>query len=49
MVMNTEEIGVIIARVSTKGQEDEGYSLEAQVKKSENVLRQYANQSDKGV
>lgn len=29
---NAEEIGVILARVSTKGQEDEGYSLEAQVK-----------------
>jgi hypothetical protein len=30
--MNPDEIGVILARVSTKGQEDEGYSLEAQVK-----------------
>lgn len=31
-MMSPDEIGVILARVSTKGQEDEGYSLEAQVK-----------------
>lgn len=29
---STDDVGVILARVSTKGQEDEGYSLEAQVK-----------------